>query len=208
MESRERIIKAAIEVFAEKGKYGMRMDEIAERANINKAMVYYYYSSRENLYREVLESVMRRYFTMLSSAIEQIINDNTDHVDKLRRFVITSLDVLSHDRIVAKLVIDALASEPEELSRVMENLKKDPKLNIPKKMLDFLEDGMEKGIFRKLNPKQLLINIVAMSLFYFIAKPVATVFLDLDIEDEQAFLKERQQSVIELLLDGIVKRSA
>src|SRR5580693_3871248 len=53
-----RIVAAAEEIFAEQGLAGARMDEIARAAKVNKALLYYYFRSKEELYRFVLETLL------------------------------------------------------------------------------------------------------------------------------------------------------
>jgi len=55
--SPKRILKAAVTEFANRGFSGARVDDIAQRAGINKQLIYYYYENKEKLYAEVLESV-------------------------------------------------------------------------------------------------------------------------------------------------------
>src|ERR1700740_3542522 len=53
-----RIVATAEEIFAEQGLAGARMDEIARAAKVNKALLYYYFRSKEELYRFVLETLL------------------------------------------------------------------------------------------------------------------------------------------------------
>jgi hypothetical protein len=79
----------------------------------------------------------------------------------------------------------------------------------PRKFIDFFEKGIEKGTFRPIDPKQIMISIIGMNMIYFSAKPIAQVLLEVDVKDEKKFLEERQNSIIDLLLYGIMnKRSA
>ena len=203
-DSREKIIKAAIAVFAEKGKYGAKMEEIAAKAEINKAMVYYYYSTKENLYRETLRSVIFTNLSRIFGMIEQIINTRVDPIETLKKVIAVYFEVFSSEKTYTKIMLDAIASEPQEIENILRSTKLNLKLNIPMKFIDFLEEGMQKHVFRRVDPKQLLLNMISMTIIYFFGKPVLKVMLDLPIEDEQSFLKERQAAIIDLLLFGIV----
>src|SRR5688500_18108075 len=68
LHARERILAAATEVFAEIGFAGARIDEIAARAGVNKAMLYYYVGDKERLYAAVLTGTMERVFASLLAA--------------------------------------------------------------------------------------------------------------------------------------------
>ena len=203
--SREKILRAAIEVFAEKGKYGAKMEEIAVKAGLNKAMIYYYYSTREHLHQQALGYVISRNLSYLFGRIDELLRTDTDPIETLQQIVAVYFDLFSSEKTFVKLLLDALASKPQELEMVLSQIKVNLNLDLPGKLLEFLEQGMERHIFRKVDPKQLLLNIVAMSIFYFLGKPAVKVFLDLHIEDEQVFLKERQQAILDLILFGIIE---
>lgn len=205
---REKIINSAIEIFAEKGKYGARMEEIAARAGVNKAMVYYYYGMKEALYQEALRNVVLSYLTRIFRTGEQMINQSSNPVETIQSIVALYVDVFSSERAYTKLVLDAIASEPDELEALLLQMKVDLKLDIPGKLLHFLEDGMEQQVFRRADPKQLLLNIVSMTMFYFFGKPAIKAFLDLQIEDEATFLKKRQEAIIDLILFGMIQQPA
>ena len=65
MKSRDRIINAAIPVFASKGSHGAHMEEIANTAHINKAMIYYIFHSKDDLYFEVLKHILNQAYQFM-----------------------------------------------------------------------------------------------------------------------------------------------
>lgn len=203
IDSREKIIAAAAAVFAEKGKHGARMEEIAAKADINRAMLYYYYSTREYLYQEVLQTAVMRIFSDMSGAINQIIaNESGDLREKLRAIIGCFFDVFCKDKTMTKIMLDAIANDSQELENVLNNIKSNPTMGIPFKMLAFLEEGVAKKVFRPINPRQFVVSTIAISLFYFIGKPVLKVILDLPSAEEE-FLRERREAIIDLISFGI-----
>ena len=60
--TREKIIKVAFQVFVEKGYDGARMQEIAEKAGVNKAMIYYYFNSKELLFEKIITETLDSFF--------------------------------------------------------------------------------------------------------------------------------------------------
>ena len=206
VDTREKIINSAIEIFAEKGKYGARMEEIAAKAGVNKAMVYYFYGMKELLYQEVLRNVVSRNLTRIFRTGGQIIEQSSDPVETLKRIVALYFEVFSSERAYTKLMLDAIVSEPEEVEDLLVQIKTDLKLDIPGKLLRFLEEGMEQQVFRQVDPKHLLLNIASMTMFYFFGRPAIKAFLDLQIEDETTFLKERQEAIMDLILFGIIQQ--
>src|SRR5215470_668004 len=81
-DSKERILSCAEEVFARKGFAGARTHEIAERAGVNKAMIYYYFGSKEKLLRAVLEHIL---FELIGLS-QEILIENPTPAEALERF--------------------------------------------------------------------------------------------------------------------------
>lgn len=215
MDSKEKIITAAIDVFAEKGKHGARMEEIAARAKVNKAMLYYFYTTKENLFRETLSFILMELSKRITSGIQSVYDRTSDQVEILRAIVRSHFDAYSSNMQYTKIMLDAVVTAPEDLRKALENLKSgcwaknSDEVPKPDKMIDFLKEGIAGGAFRKIDPKQVMISIIGMNMVYFSSKPISQVLLDIDVDDENKFLKERQESIIDLLLYGIMeKRSA
>ena len=116
---RERILGAASAVFAEVGFAGARVDEIARRAGINKAMLYYHVGDKRDLYSEVL----KRNFGRIEKALEEHLPDEGSAADRLRA-VITIVERAitanpDHPRIVLREFASGAANLPAEVLRRM-----------------------------------------------------------------------------------------
>jgi len=204
-DSRADIKNAALEEFILKGKYGTRMEEIGRKAKINKAMVYYYYSTKEKLYKEILEESISKFYSRAGGAVENVLANETDEIKTLRELIAIYLDTVAGHGKYMKLIFDALANEPEEISSILNNFKEKEHFSAPAKIIIFLEKGMKKGLFRKTDPQQLMISIISVCFFYFFAKPILNVMLSFDVKDEQKFGIERKEYAIEFLMSGILK---
>jgi TetR/AcrR family transcriptional regulator len=211
--SREKIIAAAVEIFAEKGRHGARMEEIAEKANINKAMLYYFYSTRENLFHEVLSQVSLDIFKRVIEGLEETVRQTDDPIEILKAIVKNHFDAYSYNKHYTKIFLETFVTDPLEVEKVLKSMKETDLVEKhrqgPEKMVQFLENGIGKGIFRNVNPKQIMISIIGMNMVYFAAQPISQMMLHRDVKDEKEFLKERQESIVDLLLYGIMnQRSA
>lgn len=211
MSSREKIIAAAIEVFAEKGKHGARMEEIAHRAKINKAMLYYFYNTKENIYRAVLAHILQGIQDSIDKKLATRNYTGRSHAEVIREFVSEHIQAVSQDLNSNRILLEATAASPDDLHAAIHSVRDEAcaKGKCPddnSKLLAFLSDGVSKKILRKIDPKQLLISIIGMNIIYFIAKPISQHILDWDVKDEKKFLKERQESIIDLVLYGIMEK--
>jgi len=206
MNSRASIIKAAIEVFAEKGKHGARMEEIGARAKVNKAMVYYYFSSKKNLFREVMVVILRQVFSCIFDTLNQDGDRLADPLAKVQAAVSAHFDAFARNPNLAKITLNAIADDPDDVRHALQIIRQESDVFLPEKLLSIFEEGTKQGTFRKIDPKQTMISIIGMNLVYFVGAPIAQTVLDLQIIDEKEFQAERKRAILDLLLHGIVER--
>ena len=90
VETKEKIIRVAHEVFLEKGLQGARMQEIADRAGINKALLHYYFRSKQSLFDAVFENVVKevipkfsKKFSFISSRLRKLLNPFAAEISRL-----------------------------------------------------------------------------------------------------------------------------
>ena len=99
--SREDILLAAEQEFAEKGIYGARIDEIAAKANINKRMIYEYFGNKEELYKIVLANVYSR----LSRKEIDVLSEDASCVEIIKKVISLYFDYLSHNPSYVNLIL-------------------------------------------------------------------------------------------------------
>jgi TetR/AcrR family transcriptional regulator len=204
-DTRTKIISAAIKVFAEKGKHGARMEEIAAKASVNKAMLYYYYTSKEILFREILKTLLSKITASIITRTKEVTENTNDPIEIVEGFIHAHNQAFSQNIDFTKVLLNAIVNTPEDFREIMEVIQSD--LEVPQKLMDVFEQGISKNNFRNVDPMQAFISIIGTNLIYFIAKPIAEIIFKLEVQDEQAFLRKREDSVADLLLYGLVKRN-
>ena len=148
-DSRQRIVVAATEVFAQKGKHGATMEEISAKAEVNKAMVYYYYSTKDSLFRAILVTILRRVYDHVFDILGSEGSSDASPAEKVTRLVNAHFIAFSEDVRFAKILLNALANEPGDLKaalRVIRDQDGHPKLDCPKPFLLRSRRGFPKGI--------------------------------------------------------------
>jgi len=203
--SRDRILRAAVEVFAERGKHGARMEEIGERAKVNKAMVYYYFSSKKNLFGEVLVTIVREVFGAIHEALDKKLERPSDPVEVLRAFVSAHFDAIARNPRYAKILMEAVADDPDGPRRAFEVIRQESAVFLPERLFAVFEEGIRQGALRRMDPAQTLISIIGLNLVYFVAAPIAETVLNLRVEDGRSFQLARKKSILDLLLHGVLK---
>jgi len=185
---------------------GARIEHIARKAGVNKALVYYYYSSKHELYIKALKNQIQGLFGELTAQLERELLPDASAITLLKQFVRIHFGVIVKRFPHARFLIGALMDEPQTVKAILRELVGDSGFELPKRLIGVIESGIARGELRPVNPKQLIISMLGMNLFYFIAKPMAEVFMELNVEDEELFLEERLNSVLDLLLYGMVER--
>lgn len=205
-DTKRKIISAAIEIFAEKGKHGTRMEEIAAKASVNKAMIYYYYTSKEILFKETLKIILGEVASSIIIRTKEIAENTNDPIEIIEGFIHAHNKAFSQNTDFTKVLLNAIVNMPEEFREILEIVQRD--LEIPQKLMDVFNQGISKNNLRNVDPMQAFITIIGSNLIYFIAKPIAETIFNLEVQDEQAFLRKREESVVDLLLYGLIKKDS
>ncbi len=201
--TRDKILNAAESIFLEKGKNGTSMQMIAAEAGVNKAMLFYYFSSKDLLYKAVLKSK----FSQMLGSIGQVMQSASNPEFKLDELIQTYFTFFEEYPEIPRMIIREILAREEDAKDMITEIKSSSPISMPDALFDYIESGKKNGDFRNVDPSQTLISIVGMALMYFIGKPFFQVVLELDNNNEESFLQQREKSVIDLLKYGILKRS-
>lgn len=207
MTSRERIMAAAVVLFAKKGRHGAKMEEIAAEAAINKAMIYYIFHSKDELYLDVLKKIFYDMFKEHSDAYGKGIADGKSPVELLSDSIIDNIKSFGDNKNRTRILIDAISNGAEEIPEAIKHCKEVFGEGILKHGPDIIEKGQSQGIFRAMNPDQVMLSMIGMSMIFFMTHSLCDV-LNIKVGDEAAFLEERKQSIIDLTLNGLLARKA
>jgi TetR/AcrR family transcriptional regulator len=163
---RKRILTAAAETFARVGFEGARIDDIAERAGVNKAMLYYHVGDKESLYTVVLTETFDRGFLTIDAASASAMSPG----DKLQSIVNAFARFGSENPVFIPIVLREIASGGEHLPDAMVVRM----AGIFRLVAETLHEGMEAGVFRKKDPLLTHVSIAGSIMFLVAAQPVRT----------------------------------
>ena len=162
--ARQKILDAASRAFAEEGFAGARVDEIARRAGVNKAMLYYHVGDKRALYNEVLN----RNFGRIENALEEGLPHEGSASDRLRA-VITIVERAiaanpDHPRIVLREFASGAANLPAEILQRM--------LGLLTVVRDILAEGTGSGEFRRTEPVKTHLTLIGAILMLSVVSPL------------------------------------
>src|SRR5690606_32367118 len=110
-ETEERILDSARDVFHERGYDGARMQEIADRAGINKALLHYYFRSKDQLFETIFKATVSKF---LPAVLQNLAGDETVSV-KIHRFVSSYIDTLKANPFIAAFILHELNRNPDRV---------------------------------------------------------------------------------------------
>lgn len=200
-DTRDRILRAATEVFVEKGLAGARMQEIADRAEINKAMLHYYFTSKEHLYETVLVTMLSGLMTRIRVALE---TGDASAEERLRRFIEAYFDVVKEHQDIPKLIMQDLLTAGGEVVSYFRKAAEQTGILGGFPAVRLIQEGIESGSLRRVDPKQTIVSLISLVVFYFVARPIQNALLQLDDDDRDRFLEERKHHVVDLFLHGVL----
>lgn len=188
------ILKAATAEITAKGLSGARIDRIAQRAGVNKRMIYHYFGDKEGLYVTVMETT----YGAIRTAELGLNLTGRDPVDGMRELVrFTWHYFIDHPEFLSLLTT-------ENLHRAV-HLKKSRSIRALHSPLvgmisDLLDRGVAAGVFRPgVDPVQLYITIASIGFFYMNNRFTLSVIFDRDLGTPAA-LQEREDHMLAVVL--------
>jgi len=192
--TRDRILAAAKAEFAAKGLGGARVDEIAERADVNKRMIYHYFESKANLFLTVLEEA----YLDIRKTEQELRLDDLPPKEALLQLVRSKWNYYLANP-------EFLSLTSNENLHKGRHLKKSNRLGpVNRDLLDMMQRllarGVAEGVFREgVDAEQLNITIAAISCYYLNNRHTISIMLNRDFMTESA-LAERLAFNIETIL--------
>lgn len=190
-----KILAAARKVFLNKGMDGARMQDIADEAGINKALLHYYFRSKDKLFEQVfLEAV-----TSFLPKIFSILESNETLFQKIEWFCEEYINQLIKTPYVPIFVLNEINRQPQAF------LKKVVGKNPPPvfKVLLQIDAEMKAGVIKATDPIQLLLNIISLCLFPFVASPLVQLISGLNKKQFNTLMEERKKEVPRLIIESL-----
>ncbi|TQD36971.1 TetR/AcrR family transcriptional regulator [Haloflavibacter putidus] len=193
----KQILDAAENIFQTKGMSGARMQEIADKAGINKAMLHYYYRSKQSLF----EAVFKKAFSLLAPQLNAILNDDSSIENKITNFTHNYITFISKHPYIPNFIIQELNRNPGFIEKIQEN-SAFPSLD---KFNAQVEKEVKDGVLKPTDGKQLFIHILSLNIFPFVATPLVKGFLKLNDKEFKKLMEQRKTEVSEFIINSIKK---
>jgi AcrR family transcriptional regulator len=198
-----RILDAAHIVFVRRGTAGARMQEIADEAGGNKALLHYYFRSKSRLAAAVFQRVARGLFLRVS----ETLGSDAGIEDKVRRVVQLYLEQLTKTPYAPAYVISELNQHPDRAAQFVEAVRHIREQSLNANVLDTLGKQLRRrvraGEMRAISTPQFIANLASLCIFPFAARPMLCAILDLDDRGFARFIEERKTALPEFFLNAL-----
>jgi AcrR family transcriptional regulator len=199
----ETIFNAAKDEFIEKGFDGTRMQEIAKRAGINKALLHYYYRTKEKLFDAIFEKVFKAFMP----SVFEVMQSDAPLFYKIEIFISSYLKLIYENPHIPSFILHELNRNPERLTGLFGSVMGMVRDRGFDSLSETIRKEIKEGKIVPIEPEQLITNIIAMCIFPVIARPIVQGVMfknDKDLYDK--FLQTRAKEVTKFVINSISVR--
>ncbi|MEO1436647.1 MAG: TetR/AcrR family transcriptional regulator [Bacteroidota bacterium] len=191
----ERIFKAARKVFQQRGLQGSRMQEIAEVAGIHRSVLNYYYRTKKKLYDEVVKRTVKEVVPRYKRSF--VAAQSTREI--LEGLIHAFFDQYAQEPELATFYAITLQENPNLIFEILEEYNFDAVLEL---FNQWVEQAIQKGEIRDVNPRFLIGNINSMCAYPFISRPMILHNMT-DGMSEAEFFNGLKEEIVTLIWNGI-----
>ncbi|NNF03630.1 MAG: TetR family transcriptional regulator [Rhodothermales bacterium] len=201
-ETETAIFHAAMTVFARKGKDGARMQEIADEAGINKALLHYYYRSKDGLYEAVFTQVIAHFM----STVERQLDDDQPFADVLRNIIDAYVDEhRAHPEVARMWMHENLNGAPVARAFLQAQMDRGRETTLAR-IVRRIRKAVADGEINDVDPVHTFISILGASVFFFLGVPTFSVLRPEIAENPDAVAGERKTHIFDLIYHGLEPR--
>jgi TetR/AcrR family transcriptional regulator len=193
----QKILEAAKQVFLEKGLDGARMQDIADKAGINKALLHYYFRSKDKLFEVIFLEEARKFMPR----VVEIMMSELDLFEKIEMFVGQYIGTLIQNPLLANFIVNEINRNPNDTLKKIFNNQRPP----IEKVEVHVAKMVKKGIIKPIKAEQLMINMVSLCAFPFLARPMVQWVTKKNDKEFMIMMEQRKKDVVKFIIDSIRK---
>ncbi len=197
-QTEEKIFDAATTEFIEEGMAGARMQNIADRAGINKALLHYYFRTKEHLFEAVFTFVAQKLFAKFSPIFDETLTLK----EKIRFFYKEHISFLQENPKLAGFIICEINRKPERIKKILASVDFEKYLS---EIFAHHSDELKQYNINKDNLPQIMTSIISLSVFPFAAKGILeTIFSKIGV-DYNNYIEERKEFAADFVLKALTR---
>jgi AcrR family transcriptional regulator len=193
------ILEAAEKIFIQKGYAQARTTEIAEAAGVNHALLHYYFRTKEALFERIFQEKATQMLDFFANAFDS----DLPFFEKIKTGIEEHLDFIAQNPGLPFFILREIVQNDER--RQMIHQRFSPIAHETVQRISFLvQEEIDKGTIRPVLPLDLLLNIVSLNVFAFVAMQVFfDVNTDIQSEAFKQYLAERKKNNVDTIINSI-----
>jgi AcrR family transcriptional regulator len=203
LDAEQRILDAAHKIFIRRGTTGARMQEIADEAGVNKALLHYYFRNKSRL----ADAIFQRVAGGIFARVIEVARSDAELEDKVRSIIAIYLEQLARSPYAPGYVIGELNQDPErgrQLIHMLGGLREGASPAMVVAALQRQIDArVRDGTIRPIPAKQFITNLVSLCIFPFAARPLLCAVMGLDDAGFHDFIEERKRTLPDFFLSAL-----
>ena len=197
--TKDLILNAAIDLFAQYGRNGVSTARIAESAGVNKALIFYYFSSKDGLYEEVFRHIVGRVVTLTKE-----VASAEKGLPEIESFVTNHINSLRENPALIKIVFRELYYGQGFSSSLLKKELAATFNNLRTQLVQAIRNARERDQIRDVDLFHTVFSIISLDIFFFFGKPIFELIApEIDVEQLE---NDRAEHVLDLLLNGIRRK--
>jgi AcrR family transcriptional regulator len=191
-----KILEAAKKVFVRDGMAGARMQDIADEAGINKALLHYYFRNKEKLFECIFLNAAHQIFPRVNA----IFQADQPLFEKIEKFIDTYITIVMENPYLPLFVLTEINRDPVRfLEKIWPNNSKPD----PMPLLKQIQQEVEAGKIKPIDPASLVVNMMSLVVFPFVGRPMIQHMMGMDQDRFAGFLEQRKKSLTKFIIDAI-----
>lgn len=191
----QKILLAARKIFFQKGLAGARMQDIANEAGINKALLHYYFRSKDQLFETIFKESAGRFIPR----VKQILTSEDSFYQKIESFCTEYITMAITNPFIPMFVLSEVNNKPDDFLQKLFS-GSPPDLSLFKKQL---ENEIKAGHVRPIQMEQLLMSMLGICIFPFLSRPILNSLFNINNEQFMQLMEERKKAATEFILQAI-----
>lgn len=180
----EKILQAAIKIFMRDGYDGARMQEIADEAGMNKALIHYYFKSKEKLFEKIFLEKRNDFLPRINALFFSV---ELTFIEKMELYVENYMMLLMKNPYLPKFLICNAHKHPNFMEMMPSEFVRG--------LLTYFELEITSGRIRKVDPRQFMISVIGMCIMPFAFRNVISHIMQMGEADFEQLIQTRSTEV-------------
>jgi TetR/AcrR family transcriptional regulator len=190
----ESLIKeTAKRIFFQKGMIKATTQQIADEAGVNRALIHYYFRSRDLLFKTVLEEAISE----TRDKVDSVFNSNEPFKTKISKYLDVFIDRNAEFPYIQNFIVTEIMRDANKMKEYSSRKKS----HMMKHIVPLLNAEIKSGGMKPIDPEHFIVNMMSMCSYPLVAKPMIQSMFSYDDKTYRKFLKERKQVIYKVLFN-------